>query len=593
MPHTLFGGAARVAGMPPHLIFEFEGRKAKAGASGTEAIRNLKNFDAICIEAEEKMDLHPNTYDFYDIYGKVECLEDLQRAVMMAEEGECILEMREYRHYTQIKELQAENISQNARIGRLENALKAAEDRQDANLEECRKECLAATNAVNRQIQDELRPTIAGLIKDRTQMRRELTAMQEKLGQINITEITQIMDVARKSNDVVRDCVARVDKLDEEFQAVKVQLLTDVERAQNDLKELQRYMQGKLDILMQADADNRRDIQLAEERLGINADDVRLLQEELTRLRNQCAGALEESEELRDLMGQMREDNHHIKVSCAQVTTRVNCLEGGTAEKWDGFSPGVLYFRKWHPLGRGRDVRLNADRSIAVGRGFLAGTGVVMGSDEGLAVADGPARRFGTPGIWSSYFEIELDEVCGAPEGAGGIYVGMSLQSGEEIASHPKKEFDGWLMGGPMKALVCRAGSEHLPAVDEDSLPIPATFTGGLGSDSIDVSMKAVKMLRAAMPPKMKGDVREVGSAWSTQELRMGDRIGVLFRCNREGGAKLKVSVNGVPRASHDFIEAPPAEAIGFVTPVVRMAGSTKACKILPGLGPPSRMLAD
>eukprot|EP00927_Polykrikos_kofoidii_P046205 TRINITY_DN40411_c0_g1_i1.p1 TRINITY_DN40411_c0_g1~~TRINITY_DN40411_c0_g1_i1.p1 ORF type:complete len:582 (-),score=135.40 TRINITY_DN40411_c0_g1_i1:222-1967(-) len=581
--------------MPAQLIFEFNGAKQKAACSGKEEINYITNFDALCLEAEEKMELAANTYDIYDVYGKVECLEDLQRAIRMAHDGECILEMREYRQFTLIKELQVENIAQNARIGRLEVALKAAEDRADAKIEETRKECLAATNAVSRHIQNTIEPTIQGLIKDRSQMRRELTAMQEKLGQINITEIKEITEVARKSNEQVREAVARVDKLDEDLQNEKAMLHADVDRNTNDLSELRRYIEGKIIVLTESDADCRRDIQLIDERLGCAQDDVRLGSEELSRLRNQCAGALEESEELRDLMGQMREDNHHIKVACSLVTSRVNCLEGGGVEKWDGVVPGVLYFRKWHRSGIGSDVRLSPDHSIAVGRGFLAATGVVIGSDQGLALADGPARRFGTPGTWSSYFELEVDEVCTAPAAAGGLYVGMSIQSAEEVAAHPNKEFDGWLMGGYKKALVCRAGCEHMGTIDEEDLPIPATFTAGNPSATSigEVSKQALKMLRASMPPKMKGEVREAGSYWSSTDLRMGDRVGVLFRCNREGGAKLKVSVNGVTRASHDFVEAPPAEAIGFLTPVVRLAGTAKACKILPGLGPPSRMLAD
>merc|ERR1711879_1021724 len=79
----------------------------------------------------------------------------------------------------------------------------------------------------------------------------------------------------------------------------------------------------------------------------------------------------------------------------------------------------------------------------------------------GLAVGDGPCRRFGTPTAFSSYFELEIDEICAAPESAGGIYVGVALQSGDEIFANPKREFDGWLLGGSRKALICRAGTRE------------------------------------------------------------------------------------------------------------------------------------
>lgn len=72
---------------------------------------------------------------------------------------------------------------------------------------------------------------------------------------------------------------------------------------------------------------------------------------------------------------------------------------------------------------------------------------------------------------------VKVDEISAAPAGSGGLYVGMSLQSGEarvsaiswnfrwcrhqtliclkEIAKHPRKEFDGWLVGGNRKAPCC------------------------------------------------------------------------------------------------------------------------------------------
>ena len=52
----------------------------------------------------------------------------------------------------------------------------------------------------------------------------------------------------------------------------------------------------------------------------------------------------------------------------------------------------------------------------------------------------------------------QVDEISAAPAGSGGFYVGMSLQSGEEISRHPRKEFDGWLVGGNRKA---RRDTQH------------------------------------------------------------------------------------------------------------------------------------
>ena len=51
--------------------------------------------------------------------------------------------------------------------------------------------------------------------------------------------------------------------------------------------------------------------------------------------------------------------------------------------------------------------------------------------------------------------------------------------------------------------------------------------------------------------------------------------------------------MNGSVVATHHFTEAPPAEAVGFLTPVIRLAGTGKAAKLMPGLSPPSKMLAE
>lgn len=581
--------------MAPTLVFLYQDKREKAAGSGTESIKAIKNLEAVCMEAEEKMSIHPGTYDLYDLYGQVRELTDLQRAIKMAgDNGECVLELREHRQFVKIRALEEENATLTARLSKLENIVKEQERRFDMKLTEMGDECKAMTRKVDKRIGDEVMPVLQGLMADRTQMQREMRAMQEKLGEINIEEIKAMCQMARDLNEEVKNCIRRVEYVDSQFQKEKQQLNNDMSRITTDMKDLQRFMQGKLDVLMEADADVKRDVMLNVERLALTQDDLRLLQEELQRLNNQCMGALEESEELRDLLGQVREDNALIKSNQGAMTVRVNCLEGTATEKWDGFWPGILYFRRWHNTAKGMDIQLSADTQIAIGRGPLAATGVVLGSDEGLVLADGPSRRFGTPGNFSSYFEIEIDEICAAPEGTGGLFVGFSLHSAAEVAAHPKKEFDGWLMGGNSKALVTRAGMQE---GWEDQ--IPETYLGGQPGDSEEAKRRlkdaksAMQLLRAAMPPVKVGQVRELGSFWQSGSLRMGDRVGILFRCLRDGGAKMRIAVNGIKRAEHDFLDAPPSEAIGFLTPVIRLAGSTKAAKLMPGLAPSSKILAD
>jgi len=244
-------------------------------------------------------------------------------------------------------------------------------------------------------------------------------------------------------------------------------------------------------------------------------------------------------------------------------------------------------------FAKGGDVQLSGDLCMATGRGRLAATGVVCGNDEGLCVSDGPARRFGTPGYWSSYFEIEIDEISSAAKGTGGLYVGFALQSACEICDHPRHEFDGWLMGGSSKALICRASQFVKPDAKPTDIDLPDTFGVGVAPGEESTVADAVKMLRLAMPPKTRGETRDVSSTWPAQDLRLKDRVGILFRCNRDGGATMKIAVNGIITAEHNFRDAPPAEAVGFLTPVMRLAGTGKSAKIFPGLQPPSKILAD
>merc|ERR1719159_1195364 len=97
-----------------------------------------------------------------------------------------------------------------------------------------------------------------------------------------------------------------VQKLEEEVARQKETFESELLRTNTELKELQRYFQGKLDILVEADADLRRELQLVSERMSLAQDDAKLIQENLRKLESRCQGALEESEQLRDLMGQVR-----------------------------------------------------------------------------------------------------------------------------------------------------------------------------------------------------------------------------------------------------------------------------------------------
>lgn len=554
-----------------------------------DAVRSIKNINDFFSDAEEKLGLPPGTYDFYDQYGVIKTPQDLQRALTTAGTGECIIEVKEHLQFIRIKELQSENDELKGRLNDLEQLIQKVAQDADKKLDVAMESVTDRVVKVEKKMTDEVIPLVESVNKDKIEMQKDIRSIIEKLNAFNINELRDLSASAMSMRDDLQAMTKRLNILDTQWQKDKGELRDQGRQTAQDLKDLQKYIMGKIDICIEADADLRRDQQIGSERMQIVADDLRLLLEDHNRLQVRCNGALEESEELRMLLGQVREDNEHLRHDNFAVSTRVLSLEGTATERWTNFTAGVLYFRSWHRTAKGEDVQLSADLSCATGRGFLAATGVVIGNDEGLAVGDGPCRHFGTPGCFNSYFELEIEEVCAAPAGSGGLFVGVAIQSGQEITGHPKKEFDGWMMGGNSKALICRAGSGHMTDMDK----LPDTFAPGADERSLNAAKEAVKALRAALPRRVAGEVKEVESVWKSEGLRMGDRVGVLFRCNRDGGARMRVTVNGDIIATHNFLEAPPAEAVGFLTPVVRLAGTGKAAKLLPGLAPPSRILAD
>mmetsp|Transcript_99160 Transcript_99160/g.175783 ORF Transcript_99160/g.175783 Transcript_99160/m.175783 type:complete len:578 (-) Transcript_99160:88-1821(-) len=573
------------------LNFVNEGKQAPASPP------SLRDLNTLANEVEAKLGLPPTSFEFYDQYGKLEMAEDLHRAVKMAgAEGTAMIEVREHLHFTRIKRLEAQLHEQAGMLKQLQNDLKSADDSTDRKIEAARKELNDKITKTNNRITNDLEPVISDLCRDRTQLQKENRAIQEKISGINVQELRDMTEKAAVLREEVKSSTKRVDIVEGAFNDSHRKMMEKIAAMEEEIAEQKRYVLGKINICIEADGDIKRELQLTNERAQLMNDDLKEHFEELKHLKFRTTGALEESEALRTLLGTVREDNEHLKKISGEVKTRVHCLEGSATEEWNAFAPGILYFRRFHAVAKGIDVQLSADLTLATGRGFLAATGVVMGTDEGLCCGDGPCRRFGTPGVFSSYFEVEIDEICAAPAGAGGLYVGVSLQSGDEIHKHPRHEFDGWLLGGAGKALICRAGlpdrtAEELPP---PSMLAPSAFGSDIQSSAQQKAEQAVKLLRAAMPPRPKGEVLQVDGAWdSSGELRMSDRVGILFKCHRDGGARMRISINGELKASHEFIDAPPAEAVGFLTPIVRLAGSGKSVKLLPGLTPPSRMLAE
>jgi len=572
--------------MPASIVYNYEGRQVKA------PIPTPPRVDVAIAQGAAQLGIPKDSFDLYDRYGKIEMAEDLQRAIHMAGTGDCHVEVREHEHYRRLRGVEGRHDHVDERLESLEafvNGIQGSIDRCVMSASDQLKDMFAK---LQYKVDHEVVKHIQELFSHKNQLQRDVRIIEEKLSQVDITELKAVAAATTTLRDEVQDAVQKVNALSQSWPLERARLEQMCVQSQQDLFELQKYFMGKLDIVIEADADLRREQQRSNERMALIADDIRLGKDQTTSLEKRCAMALEESDELRTLLGALREESEHLRSEHNQVRTRVCVLEGSATERWQGFCPGVLYFKSWHRTAKGDDVQFSPDMQVATGRGFLAATGMVTGNTEGLAVADGPCRRFGTPGCYSSYYELEVDEIKMVPEGMGGLWVGFALQSCSEIAAHHSHEFDGWLVGGCGRAMVCRAGTGGASQeIDEHNLP--GTFAPGVEGSSVPNVKHAIELLRAALPPRATGEMREFGSHWNSQNLHIGDRIGVLWRSNRDVGARLRVSVNGDIVLTQQFVDAPTAEAVGFFTPVVRLAGSGKAVRLLPGVTPPSKMLAD
>lgn len=585
-PASPSGGAQR------EIVFQYEDVRVTVCEYNVDTMTD-KSFKMMELEAEEKLGLPKGSYDFFDAYGRIEHTEDLQRALENAGPGECVIDVREHRQFKLIRNLEQEIALMRGDSQKVTQEIVAAEARAVQKTEDYKEQIMRVVRKIETKLEAETHPSLEALSRDRTQMKREMRAIQERLAGINIAELQDIAEQSLTLREETKAALVRIGELEADWLTQKEQFKRDIDMCQQDLKELQRYMQGKIDVCVETDADLRREQQLTNQRMQLTADDVRLMSEELHSLVVRCGGVLEENAELRTLTGQLREDTEHLRNDTGHVLTRVHCLEGAATEKWQNFAPGVRYFRKWHGMCKGPDVQLSSDLQSAIGRGFMAARGIVVGNEEGFIIADGPCRRFGTAGTFASYFEVEINEISAAARGVGGLYLGVTIQSAEEVLDHPRREFDGWLIGGASKALIYRAGTEGCG--DPDPSDVPATFSVGVHAESLQAATEAAQMLRESLKPKPKGEVRSVESSWDqdAQPLGISDRIGVLFKLHRDGGARLRIAVNGVVRANHEFVDAPPAAAVGFLTPVVRLAGTGKSVKLLPGLTPPPRVLSD
>lgn len=287
------------------LVFSYGDKRVISRGSGAEAVRSIKNLEAFFQDAEEKLGLPPGSYDFYDTFGKISTPADLQRALTNAGSDECIIEVREHLHFIRIRGLEADNARLTARLDALEVALRETEQRSDMKLEVASEELAKMIKKCESTIYEEVGPAIEVVMKKQNDTEKDVRAFAEKLGQFDLQELRELSSNALQMRDEVRNCVNRLNVLDTQWMNDKEELRSIVDGCNQDLKDLQKYIMGKIDVCIEADADVRRDQQILNERMQLVADDLRLLMEEHQRLANRTLGVVEENEEMRVLIGQI------------------------------------------------------------------------------------------------------------------------------------------------------------------------------------------------------------------------------------------------------------------------------------------------
>lgn len=87
------------------------------------------DFEALGAEVEAKFGLHPGSFSIFDDVGKVDDVVALQRAMDMAVDGSCVLEVREAPEWQKIREMETKINMLVSRCPMVDNALMSIEER--------------------------------------------------------------------------------------------------------------------------------------------------------------------------------------------------------------------------------------------------------------------------------------------------------------------------------------------------------------------------------------------------------------------------------------------------------------------------------
>jgi hypothetical protein len=520
--------------------------------------------ERLYVEVESRLGIPKEEYCLHDIYGPVTGTDDLARAMQMAGHSDCILQVVYHPVFAKLQSLQkqVESLQTKSRLQEVEiQEVKQSPpawfaQRQEEVKEGLKEQLKKMINDINRMIDvkvNQTDQTVSGLCRDRSSMQMEVQTLSTFLKGLDIAELQDLMANAKAGQARVTEALSRVVDLERSWSVEKDMMNNDIEDVKKDLQIVQTKMVGKIQVCIEAGADLTKETRLVSEKATLVERDVDLLQEELKKVATQSLG-------LRTLISGAREDSAKILTDSNDLKERVHCLEGAVpGASRPNSATGVVFCRRFHPAAKGADVQFNTERSVATGRGFSALRGVVVGNNEGLVIGDGPCRRtanLSSISKYVSYFEVELTEAYANTEGCGGLYVGASCQSAEQVLEHPLHEYDGWLVGGKRQALL------HIRR------PTGNSFS-------------------SILPAAEACEVRSLDSEWNSEEVKVGDRVGVLMMIKRQGGIVMRIIVNRTVAATQIFQDAPPEHECPYLTPLVRIAGTAKSVKICPGMDPP------
>jgi hypothetical protein len=244
----------------PRVQLVFGPARIDVEASLVERRGGLRAFAR---EAEQQLGMIPNTYAFYDSFGKVDTPAALQRAVGAAR-GVCQLEIRENTEGKITREMHA--------------AIKSLEERMSAKMEE-------AVASVRR----DLEPTVKSVADEQISLRVKIDGMLDEALAVRTDALAVEDELNKRIDSLAQDCLAmRADSLTGEDElTARLDALTE----KCPIKACE-HLEEQLQAELEAQASRDFDFDAAAENLDQILADVRSLEQ-----RQECEPVLQDATE--------------------------------------------------------------------------------------------------------------------------------------------------------------------------------------------------------------------------------------------------------------------------------------------------------